>query len=257
MSRQLETPASVCAAIRRGAAHAVDGGSIEPEAPLPALIREWPTNARRVRRLRPCRPVDWQGRRLQWRAGRCGGASLALQGRRPLRTPWPRLKAAQANLEKAMARAESEIEIEIAAGAGAGPSSSIEALTTQALATEDGDSVVSSAAAEAALSGPLGQLLRWMHPRVLHPAFHALRTVLDGSQLSGLDQLDYESWNASIDFDHTAAAAVHTSSAASGLPTMPSSSAAARPIVGAVSSSAAAGRAAGRVITIRHSVWLS
>lgn len=259
MSRQLETPASVCAAIRRGAAHAVDGGSIELEAPLPALIREWLTNARPSQAASPL--PDLSTGRGEDSSGGLGGAAAPSPRSAGPKTVADAMAAAeaaaQANLEKAMARAESEIEIEIAAGAGAGPSSSIEALTTQALATEDGDSVVSSAAAEAALSGPLGQLLRWMHPRVLHPAFHALRTVLDGSKLSGLDQLDYESWNASIDFDHTAAAAVHTSSAASGLPTMPSSSAAARPIVGAVSSSAAAGRAAGRVITIRHSVWHS
>ena len=252
MTRQLETPASVCAAIRRGAAHAVDGGSIELEAPLPALVREWLTNARPSQPASPL-PELSTGDSGGGLAGAAAPSPRSAGLKNVAATMAAAEAAARANLEKAMARAESEIEIEIAAGAGGGPSSSIEALTTQALATEDGDSVVSSAAAEAALSGPLGQLLRWLHPRVLHPAFHALRTVLDGSKLSGLDQLDYESWNASIDFDHTAAAAVHTSSAASGLPTMPSSAAAARPIVGAVSSSAAAGR----VITIRHSVWHS
>ena len=42
-----------------------------------------------------------------------------------------------------------------------------------------------------ALDGPLGQLLRWTHPRVLQPALATLQAHLNGGRLHGLDQLDY------------------------------------------------------------------
>ena len=68
---------------------------------------------------------------------------------------------------------------------------------TTATSTAAGGSAGSTSA------GPLSELLRWAHPRLLQPALGALKLHLDGGKLSGLHEVDRQSWATAIDFDAT------------------------------------------------------